>query len=153
MRELLDAGHAGAIMVNADSPTLPASILRAAVDVTRRGGVVLRPALDGGYMLIGLSRPHERLITDIPWSTSRVHQVAVERAAEIGAPVVDVPGWYDIDDAKIAGAAAGGIGGRAAAIRASRTARRGCAGHPLVSHSAGSTDARTIGTMTLPSRP
>ena len=82
MRELLDAGHAGAIMVNADSPTLPASILRAAVDVTRRGGVVLRPALDGGYMLIGLSRPHERLITDIPWSTSRVHQVAVERAAE-----------------------------------------------------------------------
>ena len=43
MRELLDAGHAGAIMVHADSPTLPASILRAAVDATRRGGVVRAP--------------------------------------------------------------------------------------------------------------
>ena len=99
MRELLDI-HAGAILVNADSPTLPLSILRAAVDATRRGGVVLSPALDGGYTLIGLSRLHERLFADIPWSTSRVHQATVERAAEIGVPVVNVPGWYDIDDAE-----------------------------------------------------
>ena len=68
-RELL-AAHAGAILVNADSPTLPASILRAAVDATRRGGaVVLSPALDGGYTLIGVSKLHERLYADIPWST------------------------------------------------------------------------------------
>src|SRR3954464_12909890 len=39
-RELLEGGHAGAILVNADSPTLPAAILRAAVNATRRGGVV-----------------------------------------------------------------------------------------------------------------
>lgn len=98
-RELLGAGHAGAILVNADSPTLPAAILRAAVDATRRGGVVLSPALDGGYTLIGLSALHERLFADIPWSTSQVHRKTVERAAEIGVPVVNVPGWYDIDDA------------------------------------------------------
>src|SRR6266850_300710 len=84
MRELLDT-HTGAILVNADSPTLPASILRAAVEATRRGGtVVLSPALDGGYTLIGLSRLHERLFVDIPWSTSQVHEKTVERAAEIG---------------------------------------------------------------------
>jgi len=97
-QELL-ANHAGAILVNSDSPTLPSSILRAAVDATRRGGIVLSPALDGGYTLIGLSRLHARLFADIPWSTSRVHQATVERAAEIGVPVVNVPGWYDIDDA------------------------------------------------------
>ncbi|TMJ00476.1 MAG: glycosyltransferase [Alphaproteobacteria bacterium] len=100
MCELLAAGHAGAIMVNADSPTLPAGILRAAADATRRGGVVLSPALDGGYTLIGLSRMHARLFEDIPWSTSAVHQATVERAAEIGVPVVNVPGWYDVDDAE-----------------------------------------------------
>jgi rSAM/selenodomain-associated transferase 1 len=98
-RELLAAGHAGAILVNADSPTLPAAILRAAIDATRRGGVVLSRALDGGYTLIGLSRPHARLFEDIPWSTSAVHQATVERAAEIGVPVANVPGWYDVDDA------------------------------------------------------
>jgi uncharacterized protein len=98
-RQLLKA-HAGAILVNADSPTLPAAILRAAVDATRRGGsVVLSPALDGGYTLIGASRLHERLYADIPWSTAEVHQKTVERAAEIGLPVVNVPGWYDVDDA------------------------------------------------------
>jgi rSAM/selenodomain-associated transferase 1 len=97
-RELLNA-HAGAILVNSDSPTLPASILREAVDATRRGGtVVLSPALDGGYTLIGVSRLHARLYADIPWSTAQVHARTLERAAEIGLPVVDVPGWYDIDD-------------------------------------------------------
>ena len=98
--DLLAAGYRAACLVNADSPTLPASILRAAADATRRGGVVLSPALDGGYTLIGLSQLHERLFTDIPWSTSRVHQATVERAAEIGVPVINVPSWYDIDDAE-----------------------------------------------------
>src|SRR5437763_618426 len=96
-RDLL-GGHTGAILVNADSPTLPASILRAAVDAMRRGGVVLSPALDGGYTLIGLSQPHDRLFVDIPWSTPAVHQKTVERAQEIGVPVTNVPGWYDVDD-------------------------------------------------------
>jgi rSAM/selenodomain-associated transferase 1 len=98
--DLLRAGHAGAILVNADSPTLPASILRAAVHALHDGDdvVVLSPALDGGYTLIGLKRPHARLFADIPWSTSQVHRLTVERAAEIGVPVVAVPGWYDIDE-------------------------------------------------------
>lgn len=98
-RELL-AMHAGAILVNADSPTLPAAILRAAVDATRRGGtVVLSPALDGGYTLIGVSDLHERLYQDVPWSTSAVFETTLRRAAEIALPVVTVPGWYDVDDA------------------------------------------------------
>jgi hypothetical protein len=91
--------HAGVILVNGDSPTLPASILRAAVDGTQRGDLALGPALDGGYTLIGLSEAHERLFADIPWSTPEVYRRTVERAQEIGVPVTSVPGWYDIDDA------------------------------------------------------
>jgi rSAM/selenodomain-associated transferase 1 len=99
MRALLQT-HAGAILVNADSPTLPAAILRAAVEAVRRqDAVVLSPALDGGYTLIGLSGMHDRLFVDIPWSTAQVHARTVARAGEIGLPVVDVPGWYDVDDA------------------------------------------------------
>lgn len=92
--------HAGVILVNADSPTLPLSILRAAVDATKRGGaLVLSPALDGGYTLIGVSHVHERLYQEIPWSTPAVHRTTLERAAEIGLTVAHVPGWYDVDDA------------------------------------------------------
>jgi rSAM/selenodomain-associated transferase 1 len=98
--DLLGAGHSGAILVNSDSPTLPKTILREAVDAVRRGDhVVLGPAFDGGYTLIGLSKVHARLFEDIPWSTSEVYRLTLERAREIGLPVVDVPGWYDVDDA------------------------------------------------------
>lgn len=97
--DLLAAGHAGAILVNSDSPTLPRAILEAAVDAVRAGdNVVLSPALDGGYTLIGLSRRHPRLFADMPWSTDRVYALTVERAREIGVPVVALDGWYDVDD-------------------------------------------------------
>jgi rSAM/selenodomain-associated transferase 1 len=96
---LFQAGHDGVILINSDSPTLPASILRAAADAVRKGdNVVLSPAHDGGYMLIGVSRPHPHLFARIPWSTDGVYRLTVERAREIGLPVVTVPGWYDVDD-------------------------------------------------------
>src|SRR5262249_28071655 len=97
--DLLGAGHSGAILVNSDSPTLPRRILRDAVDALHAGAdLVLSPALDGGYTLIGLSAPHARLFADIPWSTDVVHRLTLERAHEIGLPVINVHPWYDVDD-------------------------------------------------------
>lgn len=97
--DLLNAGHDGVILVNSDSPTLPLRILRDAVDAVRRKDcVVLSPAFDGGYTLIGLSKLHAILFDDIPWSTSNVYRLTLDRAREIGLPVIDVPGWYDVDD-------------------------------------------------------
>jgi rSAM/selenodomain-associated transferase 1 len=96
---LLKEGHAGVILIGADSPTLPPSILRQAVEAVRReDNVVLSPAQDGGYVLIGLSRPHRRLFEDIAWSTSEVYRTTLARAKEIGLPAVELPGWYDVDD-------------------------------------------------------
>jgi rSAM/selenodomain-associated transferase 1 len=97
--DLLNHGHAGVILVNADSPTLPASILRAAVEAVRgTDAVVLSPAIDGGYTLIGLSKPHDRIFADISWSTPQVYGQTLTRAREIGLPVVNVAPWYDVDD-------------------------------------------------------
>lgn len=99
VEDLLRAGHSGAILINSDSPTLPLSILRSAVEAVATGdNVVLSPAYDGGYTLIGLSRLHPRLFEDIPWSTSAVYRLTCDRAREIGLPIVELPGWYDVDD-------------------------------------------------------
>jgi rSAM/selenodomain-associated transferase 1 len=100
IRDILALGHAGAIIVSSDSPTLPAAYFRMAVDkLLSEDCVVLCPAVDGGYTFIGLSRPHARLFEDMPWSTEVVHRLTEERAAEIGLPVFNVPMWYDVDDA------------------------------------------------------
>lgn len=100
-RRLLDAGHDCAVLINADSPTLPSRLLVEAVERLRRTGdrVVLGPAVDGGYYLIGLKAPHPALFRDIPWSTAGVYGRTVERARAIGLDVDALPVWYDVDDA------------------------------------------------------
>lgn len=94
-------GHDCVVLVNADSLTLPTVLITAAVAALRAAGdsVVLGPATDGGYYLIGLKRPHTHLFEGIPWSTAGVLSATVARAAEIGLPVKELPLWYDIDDA------------------------------------------------------
>jgi uncharacterized protein len=99
--DLLAAGHAGVILINSDSPTLPLAILQAAVEAVKSGDcVALSPAHDGGYTLIGLSKPHAHLFANIPWSTSAVYDLTVARAQEMKLPVIALPCWYDIDDAE-----------------------------------------------------
>ena len=101
IEDLIARGYEGACLVNADSPTLPTSLLVNAITSLRAPGdrVVVGPATDGGYYLIGLKHPHRHLFHDIAWSTQRVYRQTIERAASIGLEVVTLPAWYDVDDA------------------------------------------------------
>jgi len=98
--DLFDAGYASVCLVNGDSPTLPTELL---VETARRlqepgDRVVLGPAADGGYYLIGLKHLHQRLFEAIDWSTERVYRQTITRAGEIGVPVTALAEWYDVDD-------------------------------------------------------
>jgi len=138
----LAAGHDCALVINSDSPTLPPLLVCAAIAALRAPGdrLVLGPATDGGYTLVGLKQPHARLFQDIRWSTPEVLPTTLARAAEIGLPVTLLPVWYDIDDAasfalleaELAGHALpfapGLAGGAAAHTRAFLAGRRGRAG-------------------------
>ena len=98
---LLNMGYGAACVLNGDSPTLPTSLLVATVEALMPPGdrAVLGPSSDGGYYLLGLKRPHERLFQDVAWSTERVAAQTLERAREIGLEVVRLAEWYDVDDA------------------------------------------------------
>jgi uncharacterized protein len=97
---LLARGHDGVILVNGDSPTLPADLLRQAVEALRRPGerVIFGPALDGGYTLVGLKARAPDLFADIPWSTVDVLSASLARAASAGLPTMLLDPWYDVDD-------------------------------------------------------
>jgi rSAM/selenodomain-associated transferase 1 len=100
IREIFARGHAGAVVLNADSPTLPTALLNETAEILAGPGdrAVLGPSSDGGYYLLGLKATHSRLFEDIAWSTERVAEQTRERAREIKLDVHELPVWYDVDD-------------------------------------------------------
>lgn len=99
--DLLDRGHASAVVLNSDSPTLPTSILIETARLLAEPGdrAVLGPSNDGGYYLLGLKQKHRRLFEDVAWSTETVADETRARAREIGLELCELPTWYDVDDA------------------------------------------------------
>src|SRR5277367_4777876 len=97
---ILARGHASAVVLNADSPTLPTALLVETAAILARPGdrAVLGPSNDGGYYLLGLKAQHRRMFEDVDWSTERVAVQTLERAREIGLEVHTLPVWYDVDD-------------------------------------------------------
>jgi rSAM/selenodomain-associated transferase 1 len=100
-RGLFAAGYASVCLLNSDSPNLPTALLRQAARVLATPGerVVLGPAEDGGYYVLGMKAPHAHLFADIAWSTSDVADATRARARKIGLDVVELATWYDVDDA------------------------------------------------------
>jgi len=100
MMRLLELGHAAAMVLNSDSPTLPTSLLIETAETLALPGdrIVLGPAYDGGYYLLGAKAMYPRLFQDIAWSSEHVARQTLERAAELGLPVHILPTWYDVDD-------------------------------------------------------
>jgi rSAM/selenodomain-associated transferase 1 len=99
---LFAAGHRAVCLLNSDSPTLPTRLLVDAASALAQPGdrVVLGPAEDGGYYVIGIKAPHVHLFQGIAWSTERVAGETRRRARALGLPVVELDTWYDVDDAQ-----------------------------------------------------
>jgi len=100
IEQMFARGHKAAVVLNADSPTLPAALLNETAAALARPGdrAVLGPSSDGGYYLLGLKAAHRRLFEDIVWSTEHVAAQTRERARDIGLELHMLPEWYDVDD-------------------------------------------------------
>lgn len=100
-QELHALGYERVALIGSDVPTLPAAAIADALRAlrTRQRRVVLGPAHDGGYYLIGLQAPADELFRGIDWSTPRVLEQTCARARDLGTAVYLLPRWYDVDDA------------------------------------------------------
>lgn len=87
---LLDALEpAPVIFFGADTPDLDTRHVAAAIDALADKEVVIGPAEDGGYYLIGVAQPHRFLFEDMPWSTDQVLPETLRRLEARGiAPVL-----------------------------------------------------------------
>jgi len=95
----LSRGYAHAVIMDSDSPTLPAPYLSQAFLTLSDGAqVVLGPCEDGGYYLIGCSQPVPRLLREVRMSTPTVAADTIALANEEGLHLTQLPTWYDVDD-------------------------------------------------------
>jgi uncharacterized protein len=87
-----------AIGIGIDAPALDARYLREAARRLDSSEVVLGPALDGGYTLIGLRQPIAALFEDIPWSTGAVLESTRDRLKHLALPHAELAPLGDIDE-------------------------------------------------------
>ena len=94
---LFAQGYRQVVLIGTDVPTLPLSHFKQALLALENHDLVLGPALDGGYYLIGLKRMAPELFTDIPWSTDQVLRLTQGKAATIGLKASLIQPWRDVD--------------------------------------------------------
>jgi rSAM/selenodomain-associated transferase 1 len=85
------------IVIGTDCPELTGQLLQQAFQMLRQHDLVLGPALDGGYYLIGLRWLVPELFQEIDWSTATVLQRTVEIAELLGLNIARLPLLSDID--------------------------------------------------------
>jgi len=91
-------GVAGrAIAVGSDIPGISPEILLQAVDALPGHDVVLGPAADGGYYLIGMKHFQPCLFRNIDWGTGRVYGQTCDAINHHGLSVFELPMLSDID--------------------------------------------------------
>ncbi len=99
LTEALAGSSEKAVVMDSDSPTLPPAYLAMAFELLDQADVVLGPTEDGGYYLIGMKKPHPRLLREVQMSTPDVLTDTQELAKRMGVSVALLPPWYDVDTA------------------------------------------------------
>jgi hypothetical protein len=85
------------VVIGADSPCLPTSYIQDAFGQLDSHQLVIGPALDGGYYLIGGRVTAPEAFSHIPWGTERVFELTRARLTRSGYKYAVLPAWFDID--------------------------------------------------------
>lgn len=102
VRTVAHASGGGAVIaLGADAPHVSRRALaRAARALAAGSDVVLGPAADGGYYLIGVGTPRRALFADVAWSTPAVAATTRRRCRALGLACVELEPGFDVDDAR-----------------------------------------------------
>jgi rSAM/selenodomain-associated transferase 1 len=88
----------GVLLTGTDAPALDASRFASAARALAAADAVFVPAHDGGYALVGLSRPAPALFDDMPWSTPQVMARTRERLQALGLRWIELEPVADVDE-------------------------------------------------------
>ena len=90
-------GAQAAVVIGTDCPALDPAMLNDAFDALGSHELVVGPARDGGYYLLGVKQPCAALFQDIPWGSGKVMERTLDRASQLSMPFFLLPELDDVD--------------------------------------------------------
>lgn len=97
--EAFGAGAGRVVIIGTDCPGLSDALLRQAFELLASHDLVVGPATDGGYYLLGLNKLIPTLFENKSWSTATVLPDTLADAAHLGLRVAQLPPLTDVDSA------------------------------------------------------
>ncbi len=85
------------IIIGTDAPALDIDTIDAVVNQLEHSDIVLVPAEDGGYVLLGASKHHQDLLVDVPWGTESVLASTVCNIERLGLSYSLLGECWDVD--------------------------------------------------------
>ena len=86
------------ILIGTDCPALSAAYIQQAIEILQSGSdVVIGPAEDGGYVLIGVKSSHPEIFTRIDWGTDQVLQQTRDSIQSQGISFKELETLWDVD--------------------------------------------------------
>jgi uncharacterized protein len=97
-RQLFQQGYPQVVLIGSDAPDLPVELVRQAFAQFQSVEVVLAPATDGGYVLVGQAAFRPELFETIHWGSATVLAETLQRVEQFVIPAATLPSWEDLDD-------------------------------------------------------
>jgi rSAM/selenodomain-associated transferase 1 len=97
LKDILDLGHRKALLTGSDIPELSTDIIGRAFSMLDSFDVVLGPAADGGYYLVGMKRPRRDMFLGIEWSGGTVYPDTCQKLSGMGLSYASLDTLCDID--------------------------------------------------------
>ena len=86
------------VLIGTDCPSLTQNDLREVlISLENNKDVVISPALDGGYVLMGLNRSHQQLFNDISWGSDQVFAQTKSRLRFLNWCWEETKIFWDVD--------------------------------------------------------
>ena len=96
--ELFQEGYEQAVLIGSDCPAISPPILEKAFEELDQSDIVIGPAEDGGYYLIGMKRLYAELFENMKWSNQDVFSTTQARCEQFKLTVVLLPILPDVDE-------------------------------------------------------
>ena len=93
----LEEGADRVVLIGSDTPTLDPTMVISGFLCLEGRDVVIGPATDGGYYLVGARRSAPPIFEGVDWSSPNVLSQTIDRLADTELSLSILPPWYDVD--------------------------------------------------------